>query len=122
MKAEIFANKDANYMDRYIIAASQSLIKSVRKEMDIYHLYAVVRHTLEFLENLTNWYVRLNRGRMKGESDTAADPLLEQRIALNTLFDVLLSATQIMAPITPFLSEFLFQNMRNGIAEDSELY
>jgi isoleucyl-tRNA synthetase len=77
MKAEIFANKDANYMDRYIIAASQSLIKSVRKEMDIYHLYAVVRHTLEFLENLTNWYVRLNRGRMKGESDTAADPLLE---------------------------------------------
>ena len=94
-------------MDRYIIATSQNLIKSVRKEMDIYHLYSVVRHTLTFLENLTNWYVRLNRGRMKGEAD-CANPIEEQRIALNTLFDVLLTATQLMAPITPFLSESLY--------------
>ena len=57
-------------MDRYIIATSQNMIKMVRKEMDIYHLYSVVRHILTFLENLTNWYVRLNRGRMKGEADS----------------------------------------------------
>lgn len=94
-------------MDRYIIATSQMMIKSVRKEMDIYHLYSVVRHTLTFLENLTNWYVRLNRGRMKGESEVD-DPVEDQRVSLNTLFDVLLSATQLMAPITPFLSEFLY--------------
>ena len=120
MRYDIFSDKDANFMDRYIIATCQNMIKSVRKEMDIYHLYSVVRHTLTFLENLTNWYVRLNRGRMKGESD-AADPIKDQQIALNTLFDVLLSATQLMAPITPFMSEFLYQNMRNGLPEGSEL-
>jgi isoleucyl-tRNA synthetase len=41
---------------------------------------------------------------MKGEDNTAED----QRVALNTLFDVLLNATQLMAPITPFLCEHIF--------------
>jgi isoleucyl-tRNA synthetase len=35
--------------------------------MDSYKLYAVVSKILKFLEELTNWYVRLNRSRMKGE-------------------------------------------------------
>ena len=85
--------------------------------MDDYRLYSVVKHILEFLENLTNWYVRLNRPRMKGEENTAED----QRIALNTLFDVLLNATQLMAPITPFLCEHIYQNMCNGLSDDSPL-
>ena len=64
---------NSNFMDRYIIAANQHLIRDVRKEMDDYKLYSVVKHILEFLENLTNWYVRLNRPRMKGEENTAED-------------------------------------------------
>jgi len=96
-----------------MIASSQHMIKYVRNEMDNYRLYNVVRHMLIFLENLTNWYVRLNRTRMKGES--SAD---DQKIALSILFDVLLSATQLMAPITPFMSEYLYQNLRNGLAVD----
>ena len=91
------------------------MIKSVRHEMDNYRLYNVVRHLLSFLENLTNWYVRLNRTRMKGESEVK-----DQREALTILFDVLLSVTQLMAPITPFLSEHLYQNLRNGLAEGDE--
>ena len=90
------------------------MIKYVREEMDNYRLYNVVRHMLTFLENLTNWYVRLNRSRMKGDGTTVDD----QRTALTILFDVLLSSTQLMAPITPFLSEYLYQNLRNGLRED----
>ena len=45
------------------------MIKYVRNEMDNYRLYNVVRHLVTFLENLTNWYVRLNRNRMKGDTD-----------------------------------------------------
>jgi len=45
------------------------MIKYVRNEMDNYRLYNVVRHLVKFLENLTNWYVRLNRNRMKGDTD-----------------------------------------------------
>ena len=88
------------------------MIKYVRNEMDNYRLYNVVKHLVTFLENLTNWYVRLNRPRMKGESSVE-----DQRTALTILFDVLMSATQLMAPITPFISEFIFQNMKNGLRE-----
>lgn len=103
-------------MDRWIIAANQNLIKFVRNEMDNYRLYNVVRHMLQFLEQLTNWYVRLNRSRMKGEEGPE-----EQFTSLNTLFDVLLNTTVMMSCITPFLSEYIYQNLRHGIsAADSE--
>ena len=54
-------------MDRWIVSATQNLIKYVRHEMDTYHLDNVVKPLLSFLDQLTNWYVRLNRTRMKGE-------------------------------------------------------
>tara|TARA_B110000285_G_C15128541_1_gene621918 strand:+ start:1796 stop:1966 length:171 start_codon:yes stop_codon:yes gene_type:complete len=54
-------------MDRWIVSATQNLIKLVRAEMDSYHLYNVVRPLLSFLDQLTNWYVRLNRPRMRGD-------------------------------------------------------
>ena len=105
-------------MDRWIISANQNLIKLVRHEMDHYKLYNVVRPLLTFLESLTNWYVRLNRTRMKGE-----DGIEEQKRSLNILFDVLLTTTVLMASITPFLTEHMYQNLRNGIDEkDKDLY
>lgn len=67
LKSKLSGKADANIMDKWIIAANQNLIKFVRDEMDNYRLYNVVKHMLSFLEQLTNWYVRLNRSRMKGE-------------------------------------------------------
>ena len=90
-------------MDKWIIAANQNLIKFVRNEMDNYRLYNVVRHMLQFLEQLTNWYVRLNRSRMKGEEGVE-----DQFTSLNTLFDVLLNTTIMMSCITPFLTEYIY--------------
>ena len=85
--------------------------------MDNYRLYNVVKHMLQFLEELTNWYVRLNRSRMKGE-----DGLEEQLISLNTLYDVLLNSTIMMSCITPFLSEYIYQNLKNGIDQTNKTY
>ena len=113
----MIADPDSNYTDNWIIAANQNLIKFVRHEMDSYKLFNVVRPLLDFLEDLTNWYVRLNRPRMKGDDNDEQD----QFNALNTLFDVLMNATQLISPITPFLSEHIFQNLKNGLADDSPL-
>lgn len=105
-------------MDRWIISANQNLIKYVRREMDSYKLYTVVPPLLNFLEQLTNWYVRLNRPRMKGD-----EGIEEQRRSLNILFDVLLSTTTLMSCITPFVTEHFYQNLRNGIdPKDADLY
>jgi isoleucyl-tRNA synthetase len=109
---------DANFMDRWIISANQNLIKYVRYEMDNYKLYNVVKPLLQFLEELTNWYVRLNRPRMKGD-----EGIEQQQKSLNILFEVLLSTTTLMSCITPFLTETMYQNLRNGIdPKDRDLY
>jgi isoleucyl-tRNA synthetase len=107
-----------NLMDRWIVSANQHLIRLVRKEMEAYRLYNVVRPLLAFLEQLTNWYVRLNRSRMKGE-----EGLADQKMSLNILFDVLLNTCVLMSCITPFITEHMYQNLKNGIRqEDSAIF
>jgi isoleucyl-tRNA synthetase len=105
----------SNLMDRWIVSATQNLIKLVRAEMDSYHLYNVVRPLLSFLDQLTNWYVRLNRPRMRGDEGQA-----EALRSLTILFDVLLSTSTLMACITPFLTEHMYQNLRNGLREEDK--
>lgn len=65
---------------------------------------------VKFLDNLTNWYVRLNRTRIKGDLD---DENME--ISINVLFDVLLKVNILMSPIVPFLTEHMYQNMRKCV-------
>ena len=103
-KYKLLSDPNANFTDNWIIAANQNLIKFVRHEMESYKLYNVLRPMLGFIEDLTNWYVRLNRPRMKGDDNDEDD----QFNSLNTLFDVLLNATTLMSPITPFLSEHIY--------------
>jgi isoleucyl-tRNA synthetase len=114
---EKMLSPDANVMDRWITAANQNLIKFIRNEMENYRLYTVVPRLLQFLEQLTNWYVRLNRSRLKGAT-TAAD----WSVALNVLFDVLLNTTIMLCCYTPFTSEMFYQNLKKGICEKSSYY
>ncbi len=104
-----------NVMNRWILASLQSLLKTVRTEMEAYRLYAVLPPCLRFLEALTNWYIRFNRRRFKGEVEE--DP----RAGLNILFHVLLSFSQVMAPFAPMLSENVYQRLRPFITKPVEV-
>lgn len=57
---------DFNIVDKWIESSLQQLIKDVRKEMSEYKLYNVAPKLVSFLNDLTNWYVRLNRPRIRG--------------------------------------------------------
>lgn len=70
---------------------------------------------VKFVDNLTNWYVRMNRKRLKGDNG-----LNDSRASLDTLFNVLLNMIEMMAPFTPFITEHMYQNMRNVIIDDGE--
>ena len=94
-------------VDIWILSATQTLIGNVHEEMRSYKLYEVLPHVLPFLELLTNWYVLMNRGRLKGYEGDA-----EQRASLNTLLSVQLSARLVLAPVTPFLAELIYQRVR----------
>ncbi|XP_034724787.1 isoleucine--tRNA ligase, cytoplasmic [Etheostoma cragini] len=104
------AKQSDNIMDKWIQSFTQSLIQFFKAEMDAYHLYTVVPRLVKFVDMLTNWYVRTNRRRLKGESGTE-DCLW----ALETLFSVLFSMCRLMAPFTPFITEMMYQNLRHLI-------
>uniref|UniRef100_A0A3Q3MEY7 isoleucine--tRNA ligase n=1 Tax=Mastacembelus armatus TaxID=205130 RepID=A0A3Q3MEY7_9TELE len=104
------AKRSDNIMDKWIQSFTQSLIQFFKAEMDAYRLYTVVPRLVKFVDMLTNWYVRTNRRRLKGESGTE-DCLW----ALETLFSVLFSMCRLMAPFTPFITETMYQNLRHLI-------
>ena len=107
------ALQTTNVMDKWILARANSLVAYVKKEMDAYHLYTVMPRLVVFIEELTNWYVRLNRLRLKGE-----DGEEECTFAVNTLFEVVLLITRTMSPFTPFFTEYVYQNLRKCLPED----
>ncbi|OBZ86658.1 Isoleucine--tRNA ligase, cytoplasmic [Choanephora cucurbitarum] len=100
--------KSDNVMDRWVLASCQSLIKFIREEMGAYRLYTVVPRLLNMVDTLTNWYVRFNRKRLKGENG-----LDDAKLAMNTLYEVLFTLCLTMAPFTPYLVENMYQNLKN---------
>ncbi|KAK7472709.1 isoleucine--tRNA ligase [Stygiomarasmius scandens] len=104
-----------NVMDRWILARCQSLIQLVRQEMAAYRLYTIIPRLLDLVDELTNWYIRFNRKRLKGE-DGKEDTVS----ALNTLFETLFTLCRTMSSYTPFLTENIYQSLRAFIPEDPE--
>ena len=99
-----------NPTDIWILAATQGLIKFVHGEMGAYRLYTVMPALVKYVTQLTNWYVRLNRDRLKGLEGDDSDA--EAETGLQVLYDVLLDVTIIMGPFTPFITEFFYQHLR----------
>ncbi len=96
----------SNILDQWILSRLQTLEKDIGVEMRKYRLYNVVPRLLEFIDELTNGYIRLNRDRFWGKDITA-----DKIAAYSTLYTVIEELTMVMAPFTPFLSEHLYQEL-----------
>ncbi|PYI13347.1 isoleucyl-tRNA synthetase,cytoplasmic [Aspergillus japonicus CBS 114.51] len=103
---------NTNVMDRWILASCQSLLKFVNEEMAGYRLYTVVPRLLGLIDNTTNWYIRFNRRRLKGENGVD-----DTQHALNTLFEVLYTLVRGLAPFTPFLTDTIYLKLLPHIPE-----
>lgn len=101
-----------NIMDQWILSRLQTLKSNITKEMEGYRLYNVVPALFEFIEELTNWYIRLNRPRFWAEENTA-----DKQAAYQTLFTTLHELSLSMAPFTPFLSESVYQSLRRYLPD-----
>jgi isoleucyl-tRNA synthetase len=96
-----------NILDRWILSKLQTLVKNVNHEMQNYRLYNVVPELFNFIEDLTNWYIRLNRRRFWEEGMSE-----DKTAAYTTLYTTLESLSQLMAPFTPFLSDHIYQELK----------
>ncbi|KAL8925350.1 MAG: hypothetical protein Q9172_002281 [Xanthocarpia lactea] len=99
-------SSNQNVMDKWILASCQSLLKFTNEEMAAYRLYTVVPKLLELIDNTTNWYIRFNRRRLKGELG-----IDDTQRALNTLFEVLYTLARGLAPFTPFITDNIYQRL-----------
>ncbi|OUM51497.1 hypothetical protein BVG19_g600 [[Candida] boidinii] len=106
--------KSDNVMDKWLLASIQSLIKFIHAEMEEYRLYTVVPKLLNLIDDLTNWYIRFNRKRLKGEN--GVDDCTK---ALNTLTEALFTLVRAMAPFTPFLADNIYRRMRCLFTEET---
>ncbi len=96
-------------IDRWIISLLNSLVKEVGKCYEDYDLTRAGRSIQDFVtENLSNWYVRLNRKRYWG-GDYDKDKLA----AYQTLYKCLETVSQLAAPIAPFYMDRLFSDLNN---------
>jgi len=107
--------KNENVMDRWILASCQSLLKFVNEEMAAYRLYTVVPQLLSLIDNTTNWYIRFNRRRLKGELG-----IEDTKHALNTLFEVLFTLVRGLAPFTPFITDNIYQRLLPHIPKSEQ--
>jgi isoleucyl-tRNA synthetase len=95
-------------IDRWILSMLQSLISEVNRFMEGYYLYSVVPPMIEFIDHLTNWYIRRSRRRFwRTRSDDDTDKIT----AFATLYEVLVTFSKVIAPVLPFVTEELYQRL-----------
>jgi isoleucyl-tRNA synthetase len=95
-------------IDRWILSDLQHLIRTAREAFESYNVMAFCLEAEKFVDDkLSNWYVRRSRRRFwKSEQGT------DKQAAYQTLYTALLMLTKLFAPVVPFLSEAMYQNLR----------
>ncbi len=107
---------DKHVLDIWIIERLKLLLNQVTDNMDKYRLAEASRPILDFVTELSQWYVRRSRARFKSSDLKIKLP------ALQTLHDILLILSKIIAPFTPFIAEKIYLNLKQRAVNNRDLY
>jgi len=100
------AKRPDHKLDQWILSRLNSLIEECTEQMESYNLSKATRPLVEFIDDLSNWYIRRSRRRFwKSESDS------DKKEAYQTLHTVLVEFTKLLAPFMPFVSDEIYQNL-----------
>ena len=106
--------KSENVMDKWIMSKLNTLVKDIDDKLDKYDVTNSAIELGEFVDELSNWYVRRNRERFWGSE------LNDDKIgAYVTLYKVLTTISKISAPFVPFISEEIYQNLVVGLDKNA---
>lgn len=116
----LYANADgyrANYrtnsshlLDRYILAKTRDLVEQTAAALDAYELADATAVIQDYLDALTNWYIRRSRERFWNTGDGAASGTVDAD-ALDTLYSVLCTVARVAAPLLPYVAEELWTGL-----------
>lgn len=94
-------------LDRWIVSRLHSTTKECREGFEGLEVHRAVKSLDSFIEDLSNWYVRRSRRRFWEENDP-----LDRFSAHSTLYDCLVALSKLMAPVTPFFSDWMYRNLK----------
>ncbi len=101
-------------IDRWLLSELNQLVKDVDNEMENYNPTSAGRRIEEFVDDLSNWYVRRSRRRFwKSENDT------DKLSAYNTLYHCLVTVAKLLALFTPFVAEEMYRTLVCSVAKDA---
>ncbi len=112
--AEAVPYAERQDIDRWLLSDLQLLVRAANDKLVDFEVHSVVRRAEKFIDDLSNWYVRRNRRRFwraKGRDDR------DKLAAYQTLHEALLTLCRLLAPVIPFLTEEMYQNL---MAEQDE--
>lgn len=95
---------DLPAMDRYILARTRHLVDGMTGQLDGFDIAGACESVRDYLDELTNWYVRTQRDRFWAEDETA----------FNTLFTVMETLCRVLAPLAPLVSEEIWRGLTGG--------
>jgi len=96
---------EGSLLDRWVLSELNKLIREVTAAYENYDVLGATRPVADFVDSVSNWYVRLSRRRF-WDGDPAA---------LSTLYEVLVKTSQLIAPATPFIADAIYQNLVAGV-------
>ena len=101
-------------MDKWILSKLNTLVEQVTKDMDAYNYIGATRKIEDFVEILSNWYVRRSRERFWVDGVSA-----DKTSAFTTLYTVLVTVVKLIAPFMPFMSEEIYLNLKQPTDPES---
>jgi len=106
-------------LDRWIIARLREAIIEMTKGLESYVPLKAAQPMEAFLDDLSNWYVRRSRDRFWAARGQDAGTDADKEAAYQTLYTVLVTFAKLVAPVMPFLSEVMYQNLVRSVAENA---
>ncbi|MEO0010108.1 MAG: class I tRNA ligase family protein, partial [candidate division WOR-3 bacterium] len=97
---------DLTLLDRWILSRLNSLVKLARNRLDDYDCMSVALAVEDFIEDLSTWYVRRNRRRFWKSAEDR-----DKAAAYYTLYQCIVTLIKLVAPIMPFITEDIYQNL-----------
>jgi len=101
-------------MDLWILSRLNSVVKKVDGHLSNLRITEAARELTDFVDDLSNWYVRRNRERFWGSAMTA-----DKEAAFMTLYTVLSTFAKLTAPFVPFMAESIYQNIVRPFYQDA---
>ena len=101
---------DLTLMDKWVLSRLNSLVKTVDEGLAEYRITESARAIQAFVDELSNWYVRLSKSRFWGKEWTG-----DKKAAYETLYTVLMTLCKVAAPFIPFMTETMYRNLASVV-------